>query len=298
MLIEAEIIRIIQAGLFENVEEKVDSKVQFNLVTDLPSQNSRATKVLLKEIDDTKASFETRIPDLGLGLPHKMIIRDEDEAMFFLSSNQDKSLTEKNQTCLCTNSRPAQAFKDVFEGVWKNSTNLHKLKETETGTIESRATGIANSELAQKKYEKVMNSANKSVLILTSPEGLTEFSNNTRLLKDWSSKSISVRIMAPIIDESFKKAQELMQFFQVRHIPNSFARTLTLVDGTYLFQSPRPIKDHEKTSTPPTIGFTNNLEYVKKTGVMLRELWKNAPAPSTVNIGYIFKESSNFSQAS
>jgi sugar-specific transcriptional regulator TrmB len=297
MLTGAEIVRIIQIGLFENGREKIAPKVQFKLLTDLPSQNSRAIKVLLKEIDDTKAFFETRIPDLGLGLPHKMLIRDEDEAMFFLSSNQDKSLTEKNQTCLCTNSKVlVQAFKDVFEGLWKNSTNLHKLKEVETGAIGSKPIGIADSELARKKYEEAMNSAKKSVLMLTSPEGMMDFSNNCKLLKDWASKSVSVRIMAPIIEENFKKAQELMQFCQVRHIPNSFSRSFTLIDGKYIVQSNRPIQNHEETSSPPLIGFTNNLEYVKKTGVMLREIWKNAPTPSIVNIEYIFKETSNFSK--
>jgi len=49
-----------------------------------------------------------------------MIIRDEEEAMFFLSQNREGQLSEKDEACLCTNSKVfVQTFKEVFEGYGK-----------------------------------------------------------------------------------------------------------------------------------------------------------------------------------
>ncbi len=81
-----------------------------------------------------------------------------------------------------------------------------------------------------------------------------------------------------------------MKFCEIRHTQNSTANSLTLVDGKYLFQSYRPIQTQKKTSAIPLIGFTNNVDFVKKTEIMLKELWKNAIIPSFVNMEYIRKE--------
>jgi len=48
----------------------------------------------------------------------------------------------------------------------------------------------------------------------------------------------------------------------------------------------------------PYTGFTNNLEYVRKTEEMLNDLWINAPAPSTTTLESILREASPFSARS
>jgi len=288
-----ELIRIVQLGLFETDIKQLSSKVQYRLLSDLTNENS-TTKELIKEINNAKISFEMRVPDLGLGFTPRMLIRDEDEAIVFLSNNQDGYLTANNQTCLCTNSKALiQSFKDSFEGLWANSTDFqNKTAKNYSGTIASHILQNADPESTWKKHQEIVNSAKKSIFILTSPDGLRDFSENISLIKDWSSKGIATRIMAPITNDSFKNTQELIKFCEIRHIQNSTAYSLTLVDGIYLFQSYRPIQTQKKTSTTPLIGFTKNVDFVKKTEIMLKELWKNAIIPSTVNMEYIRKEAS------
>jgi sugar-specific transcriptional regulator TrmB len=301
ILNNTEFIRIVQLGFFETDKKQLNSKVQYRLLTDLPIQNSRTAKEFLKETSNNKAFFEIRIPDFGLGFTPRMLIRDEDEAMVFLSINQDKALIENDQTCLCTNSKALiQSFKDTCEGLWKNSTDFqNKSAKSEGGTIAPHFIQNTDSESTWKKYEEIVNSAKKSIFIFTSPDGLRDFSDNIILLKCWSSKGIIVKMMAPITNDNFNKTQELMKFCEIRHIQNSTTNSLTLVDGKYLFQSYRPIQTQKKISTIPLIGFTNNADFIKKTEIMLKELWKNAIIPSIVNMEYIRKKTSaNFQKRS
>ncbi len=290
----SEFIRVVQCGLLETDVEQTKSRIHWRLLTEVPNRNLRAINVLLKEMGNKKVFVETRTLDLGLGLTPRMLIRDEEEAMFFLSPNQGKFLTEDNLTCLCTNSKAlVQSFIDIFEGMWKNSTDFHnKATVSVSGAMESLTSHVVDPELSLKKYEESMNSAKKSVLILTSIDGLMDFASNIELLKVWSSRGIPVKIMAPITADNFKKAQELMQFCEIRHIPNSISRGFVLIDGKELFQLYSPIKVEQKTSTRPLVGFTNNVEFVKRTETMLKELWKNAVVPSIVNMEFIRKKAS------
>jgi len=91
----------------------------------------------------------------------------------------------------------------------ENSINLQKKTvENEMGNLGSLKPAAIDPELTWKRYETAINSAQKSVLVLTSSDGLAAFSKQDKLLKDWSSKGISLRIMAPITAENFKNAQD------------------------------------------------------------------------------------------
>jgi len=52
-----------------------------------------------------------------------------------------------------------------------------------------------------------------------------------------------------------------------------------------------PIGD--KPDAIPNIGITNNIEYVKRTELMLNELWSNSRVPSSVNMKSILKEATS-----
>jgi hypothetical protein len=215
-----------------------------------------------------------------------MIIRDEEESLLFISSKSNVFSSEKDDLCLWTDCKSlVQAFLGAFKGLWINSTDIQKcMDELEAGVITSQTCGIDDAELARKKYEDTINLAKQSILIITSPEGLVRYSECTERLKEWASKGLSVKIMAPITAQNYEKAKMLTGVCIVRHIPDSFSRVITLVDGKYLFQFDRPIPTHEKKEVMPFTGYSDNPEYVKKTEKMLNDLWKNSliPSPSTL----------------
>jgi hypothetical protein len=80
---------------------------------------------LLREMTKSKLNFEVRAPDLGLKLFPRMVIRDEEEILFFITSKANTSMVEQDDLCLWTNCKAlVQAFIVVFEDLWRKATEI------------------------------------------------------------------------------------------------------------------------------------------------------------------------------
>jgi len=268
------------------------SKILFRFLVELSDQNIHAMKNLLKETAEAKFNVEGRNPDLGLTLFPQMLVRDEDEALFFVNPRTETSIIKHDDVCLWTNCKTlVQAFIALFEELWQNSTNIQeKIFEIETGKPTPKTCVIGDAEIAKKKYNKAMQLAKEEILIMTSSEGLVEFWANSPQANEWTEKGVVVKIMAPIVNENLEAARQLSKLCSVKHAPLNSLST-TIIDGKHLFQF--------KTSTPekqPLGGslhfkntlYTNNLEYVQKTKAMLTEQWKNARPPDAENLKSIY----------
>jgi sugar-specific transcriptional regulator TrmB len=220
-----------------------------------------------------------------------MITRDNEEILFFITKPR-QSGSRKEETCLWTNCKSlVQAFTAVFEDLWRNSTEMQtKLMEIETGKPTPKTCVIKDAEAARKKYSDTMRAAQKEVIMMTSSEGLIRIWKNMSLVKTLAERNVSTKIMAPIISENLKAAQELSRFCEVKHVSTSYLGT-TIVDRKHLFQFKEPPKQEK----PETIVYfentfyTNDFAYVEKTKSMLNDIWKNAYKPSAVPLGSILK---------
>jgi sugar-specific transcriptional regulator TrmB len=283
------LMRADQFGLFDvGSEQPLKSEIQFRFLTEVSEQNIDAMKSLLKEMTNAKISFEGRTPDLGLRLFPRMVIRDEEEAVFFITAKTEVSMTEQDNACLWTNCKAlVHAFTAMFEDLWRNSTDIRKKTvEIETGAPTPKTYIISDAQTAQKRYDEVVNSAEKEILVMTSSKGLIRTWRNMPLLKEWVKKGVSVKIMAPIMSENLEAAQQLLQFSAVKHVPTSYLGT-AIIDGKHLFQFKTPPPEQEKldaTQYFENTFYSNDLEYVEKTRTMLNDIWKNASTPSATTI--------------
>ena len=74
-----------------------------------------------KEDQKQGLELEIRAPDLGLKISNRLIIRDDEEAIFFINQGTDLSEAEKNDVCLWTNCGSlVHSFASVFEDLWIN----------------------------------------------------------------------------------------------------------------------------------------------------------------------------------
>ena len=283
------LVRADQFGLLDAAfNHPLRSKIQFRFLTELSSQNLAAMKTLLKRKPKASFNFKGKNPDLGQRLPPRMVIRDEDEIVFFIKHGPDKSRVEQDDMCLWTNCKSlVQAFMGVFEDLWRNSTDIQKkIEQIETGKPAPTTCVISDVQVARKKYDAVVHSVEQEIIMITSSEGLIKSWKNIGQLKEWARSGISVRIMAPIISENLKAAQELSNYCVVRHVPVGYLET-TIVDGKHLFQFEDQPANEEKPQAIPSLEnvfYTNNFEYVEKTKNMLNAVWKNARPPSRVTL--------------
>lgn len=286
------LMRADRFGVFEvALNHPLRPQIQFRFLTELPEQNLNAAKAFLNRAPKTAFNFKVRNPDLGLKLFPRMIMRDNKEILFFITPpNTDES--RNDEACLWTNCKSlVQAFTAVFEDLWRNSTDIQtKITEIEIGKATPETCIIKDPEAAHKKYIDTLRSAEREVTMMTSSEGLIRIWKNMPVVKDSAERSVSTKIMAPIVSENLEAAQELSKFCEVKHVSTIYLGT-TIVDGKHLFQFKEPPKQRktEIMAYFENTFYTNDFEYVKKTKSMLNDVWKNAYKPSAITLESILE---------
>ncbi len=291
----AGLLRADQFGLFDAIlENPLKSKIKFRFLTNLSRQNLNAAKALLKRTPRTEFDFKGRNPELGLQLSPRMVIRDGEEILFFITS-KDAPKSAQNDMCLWTNCKTlVDSFTAVFEDLWRNSTDLErKIVEVETGKPAPNTHVISDAETASKRYNELLCSAEREIVVVTSAEGLLAYRARKGRLKDWVARGVSIRILAPITSENLQAAHELSKCAAIRHLPDSYLET-TVIDGKHLFQFKNQPPQEKKLVDWPYFEnafYTNDLEYVEKTSKMLDALWQNARAPPAVTLESVLRPS-------
>jgi len=283
-----------QFGLFDAAfNHPLRSKIKFRFLTELSGQNVNALKVLLERKPKDSFNIEGRTPDLGLKLCPRMVIRDEEETVFFIDPRKGEVDSEQDDVCLWTNCKSlVYAFLAMFEDLWRNATDIkQKIVEIETGQPTPKTHIISDAETAYKKYHEAMRSAKEEIIIITSAKGLIACWKRIHLAKQWVERGVSIKIMAPITSGNIEAAQQLLKFCEVRHVPTGYLGTM-IIDGKRLFQIKNPPPHQEKPGTMANFEntfYTNDHEYVEKTKNMLNNIWKTAHAPSAITLEAITK---------
>ena len=275
-------------GVFDaGFTHPLKSQIQVRFLTGISQQNVGIMKTLLKSKPD-HLSVEGRSIDSDLKLIPRMVIRDDEEILLFISSKADMSSSEQEDTGFWTNSKAlVHAFKAMFEEHWRNSTGIQKkIVEIETGKPIPETYVIKDAEVAHKKHDEIMVSAKKEIVSLTSSKYILRLWKKAPSSKEWTGRGICVRIMAPITNENLKAAQQLSKYCEVRHVATNCLR-ITVVDGKHLFMFKTPPLDLEKLDASSYFEgtfYTNDIEYVGRAKDMLDDIWKSACDISTVTL--------------
>jgi sugar-specific transcriptional regulator TrmB len=261
------------------------SRIQYRFLVELTKENLNFIKALLERMPTSGFSFKARNPDLSFRLFPRMIIRDDAEALFFTSMPSVEK--GKDEVGLWTNSNT------VFEDSWRNSIDMQeRITEIETGKPKPKTYVIKDAEEAQKKYEEILQRAEKEIVLMTSSKNLSGYLHRARL-EDWIKKGLSVRIMTPVTSKNLETATKISKFCEVKHIPIGYPET-TIVDNKYYFQFKTPPKAKEKLSSAPNFEnafYTDDYEYIHKMKKMFEDVWKNAYSPSPVTLEAILERS-------
>ena len=110
-----DILRADQVNFLDIIfKRSLKNKINIRFLTELSSQNINAIQSVLKQKPKASTGFEARAPDLGLKLSNRMIIRDGEEAMFFI--NQYENRNQEISTCFWTDCKSiVDSFSFVFE---------------------------------------------------------------------------------------------------------------------------------------------------------------------------------------
>jgi sugar-specific transcriptional regulator TrmB len=283
----ADLARFEQYGVIDSINANpMKSKVKFRFLTELSRQNLKAIKLLRAELN-TGLDLKARNPDLGLTLFPRMVIRDDEEILLFMSPRTLQP-TKKQEACIYTNCESlVQALTSVFEDMWHNSTSIEeKMVEIETGKPTPKTLVIADAEIAKEKYNQTLRAAEKEIILMTSAKDLIQLNESTLPFKDLAKRAVSVKIMAPITIDNMEQAELLSEYCEVRHVASSYLGT-TIVDGKHLFQLKASLSNQDGSEYALSFKnafYTTDSEYVEKMKNMLEDVWKRAYNASKATI--------------
>jgi sugar-specific transcriptional regulator TrmB len=281
-----------QFGLLDTgFKHPLRSEVQFRFLTHLSKENLGTMQTLLKETPKADLRFEIRTPNIGSSLFPRMVIRDQEEVVFFINPKVDAALPEQDDLCLWTNCKSLiYSFLAMFEELWRNSTDIErKIVEIETGKPTPKTFVMSEAEAIKKKYHEVMQSVREEIMLLTSSEGLIEAYRDMPKFRNWTKRGISIKIMAPIVKENWEAMKQLSKICAVKHTPINYLET-TIIDRKHLFQFKTPVPDREDFESASRFDdayYTNDLEWVGRIKTTLDDIWRSAQVPSSVTLELI-----------
>jgi pimeloyl-ACP methyl ester carboxylesterase len=131
------LVRGEQFGVFDAAyNHPLKSDITFQVLTELQKKHLKAIKLLIPKLK-TDIDFRAIKSGSESRLLPRMVIRDGEEILFFISPRTDLFITSQNESCLFINSKSlVQTLIGTFEDLWKDSNNIEdKILEIETGKI-------------------------------------------------------------------------------------------------------------------------------------------------------------------
>jgi sugar-specific transcriptional regulator TrmB len=288
------LLRAEQFGVLDSIRNHpLKSEIEFRVITEVSKNHLGIMKELLISLDSS-IMIKGRNADVGLPLFPRMIIRDNQEILYFISRQTREPEDQHDFVGILTDCTSlVKPFSSLFEELWKNSTDIQqKILEIETGILPQRTLIIEEPDIALAKYNEVLKNAQKNIIMIASSKEILLYRKNPSLLKELTKTGVKIKIMAPISRENLKACLDLLEFCEVRHIPNEYMKTI-IIDEKHLFQFKLPesqIKDEIAAVSSKQTVYSNDFEYVEKTKKMLLDIWKKSVIPSAVTAGSIIEQ--------
>jgi sugar-specific transcriptional regulator TrmB len=265
-------------------------KILVRFLTKISQQNVSSAKILFREISLSKLNYRMRIPELTANLSPRMVVRDDKEALLFITPPSVAPTEEYDESCLWTNCGDlVQAFTNVFEGTWLNSTDAEvKIRQLENAKSSPANITVAGTRLAIRKYQEALDSVQEEIVAIISQARLKALSKNTALLKSWLDKGVRVRILTPITSATQEAAKHLSKNIEVRHIPCDYMET-AIVDNANLFEFRNSSQENLSRILPDfrNVFYSNDHEYIQKIKNTLDRIWLTAQESSTTTLSSI-----------
>ncbi|MEJ2126388.1 MAG: hypothetical protein P8X84_02565, partial [Candidatus Bathyarchaeota archaeon] len=271
-------------GIFDDItNHPLKDTVKIRFLTQLTKKDLKPIKMLLKRIE-SDFDFKGRDPERTSSICPRMLIKDRDEILLFISDPNEVSSKNKIEAVLCTNSKSIiNSFHGVFQDLWSQGKPiLRKIDELESGIKQPIMELIKEPQKAKIKYFKALDEGKTEIIMVTSSKHLHELAQNIDLIKKWRKKGLSTKILAPITNENLRVTKKLLNYAEVKHIPLGHKET-TIVDGKEFFQFHSSLQSGIRGSGSlnfKNVFFTNDQDYIDASSKHLFEIWEKTHFPS------------------
>jgi sugar-specific transcriptional regulator TrmB/CBS domain-containing protein len=266
------------AGIFDAaVGPSQERSVQVQIITDISMENFKVVERIDRNITESKLNIKLRHVSMSSKFFPRFLIKDEEEAILYAPFGNEASVLNLEDEGLWINDKMfISVLKAFFVQMWQSGVDAsRRLDELKSGIPLGETVVIKGAEEAWNKVIKILESAKKDVVVITSSQSINRLAEDDPLIKFFK-KGLKVRLMASIDLDNLEPAQKLALHYSVKHVPISYM-TMMLVDNKHLFMFKNPpLSDFgiESAFYLADTFYSSDPGQIERVSEMLDDIWK------------------------
>ncbi len=266
------------AGVFDAAfNTSQEHNTQFQIITEISPENLKIVEKIDRSIDEEKINIKLRHVGMSSKFFPRFLIKDEEEAILYAPFGNETSVLNLEDEGLWINDKMfISVLKAFFVQMWQTGVDAsRRIEELKSGIPMGETVVIKGVEDAWAKVTKILDSAKKEIVVITSSQGINRLAEDDPLVS-YFRKGLKVRIMASIDLDNLEPAQKLATRFEIKHVPISYL-TMMLVDNMHLFMFKMPPLSDVGTESAFYLAdtfYSTDPSQIERVSEMLNDIWK------------------------
>jgi sugar-specific transcriptional regulator TrmB/predicted transcriptional regulator len=266
------------AGIFDTAfTSSQERNIPFQIITEISHENLKVVDRIDKNILEEKLNIKLRHVNMSSKFFPRFLIKDEEEAILYAPFGNEASVLNLEDEGLWINDKMfISVLKAFFVQMWQSGVDASKrMEELKSGIPIGETLVIKDPEEAWSRVTKVLDSAKKDIVIITTSQSINRLSENDPLI-NYFKKGLKVRLMASIDLDNLEPAQRLSTRYEIKHVPISYL-TMMLVDNKHLFMFKMPPLNEVGTESAFYLAdtfYSSDPSQIERVSEMLSDIWK------------------------
>jgi sugar-specific transcriptional regulator TrmB/CBS domain-containing protein len=266
------------AGIFDSVvTPSQERNVHVQIITEIVPENLKTVDRMDQSIAEDKLNIKLRHVGMSSKFFPRFLIKDEEEAILYTPFGNEVSLLNLEDEGLWINDKMfISVLKAFFTQMWQSGVDASlRIEELKSGIPIGETLVIKSVEDAWNKVTKVLDSAKKDIVVITSSQSINRLAEDDPIVK-YLKKGLNTRIMASIDLDNLEPAQKLAKNFEVKHVPISYM-TMMLVDDKHLFMFKMPPLNDNAAESAFYLAdtfYSSDPSQIERVSEMLSDIWK------------------------
>ena len=266
------------AGIFDaSLSPSEERNVQTQIITEIAPENLKVVERIERNIVDDKLNIKLRHVNMSSKFFPRFLIKDEEEAILYAPFGNEASVLNLEDEGLWINDKMfISVLKAFFVQMWHSGVDAsRRIDELRSGIPIGETLVIKSVEEAWNKVTKILDSAKKDIVIITSSQSINRLAEDDPIVK-YFKKGLKTRIMASIDLDNLEPAQKLAKDYEVKHVPISYL-TMMVVDNKHLFMFKMPpLSDIGTESAFYLVDtfYSSDPSQIERVSEMLSDIWK------------------------
>ena len=266
------------AGIFDTAFiSSQERNIPFQIITEISHENLKVAERIDRNIAEEKLNIKLRHVNMSSKFFPRFLIKDEEEAILYAPFGNEASVLNLEDEGLWINDKMfISVLKAFFVQMWQSGVDAsRRIDELKSGIPIGETLVIKDAEEAWSKVTKVLESAKKDIVIITTSQSINRLSENDPLI-NYFKKGLKVRLMASIDLDNLEPAQRLSTRYEIKHVPISYL-TMMLVDNKHLFMFKMPPLNDFGTESAFYLAdtfYSSDPSQIERVSEMLSDIWK------------------------